>query len=829
MLQDHRVRRPPARRPRRARLARRHAQEMQRNWIGRSEGADVDFAVDGHDDDDRGLHHAPRHALRRAPTWCSRPSTRSSTSITTPEQRARGRRVSRARSRKERPRAHDEAAEERRPACSPARIAINPVNGEQIPIWIADYVLASYGTGAIMARARRTTSATHAFATHVRPADRRGRAAGGGVDVQAAAYTDDGVARATAASSTGSTTSRREGDDDRRGSRAQQLRRARACNYKLRDWVFSRQRYWGEPFPIVRARRTAPSKPVAETRAAAACCRELDDFKPTRRRRAAARARDASWLDDHDGDGSAGARETNTMPQWAGSCWYYLRFLDPHERRERAGRPGEREVLDAGRSLRRRRRARGPAPALRALLAQGALRPRPRVDDGAVPAAGPPGHDPRDVVPRRERQVRRRSRRRAARRRMRTSRATDDAVETKLEKMSKSQVNVVNPDDMCARVRRRRDAALRDVHGPARGRRRVGDRGRRGHARFLDRVWRLLRRRRETDDAVAKVSEDAPTDNKELERALHAAIKKVTHAVDDLRFNTAIAEMMVFVNEATKARRDPARVVRDVRAVLSPFAPHLAEELWQRLGHTTSIAYEPWPAYDEAKLARDTMTIGDPGQRQAARRDRGAGRRERGDDPRGREGRREGRSRSSPARRSSARSTSRAGSSTSWCEHDRTRCMRAAQGAVREGRVSHRREHPVRRGRRAVRDRRLRCRQARRVRVPDGRGRRQLGRRRRGDQHSSMRVARPASCSSSWSTRPMRPMPRASAPPRIYSWPSSRTKSTTTSQRRSRPRRPTRNRRRRSRLAPRSRRRRRSRNARRASISADLGVLAPWR
>jgi leucyl-tRNA synthetase len=188
------------------------------------------------------------------------------------------------------------------------------------------------------------------------------------------------------------------------------------------------------------------------------------------------------------------------------------------------------------------------------------------------------------------------------------AKSSRDALSTKLDKMSKSRYNVVNPDDLAAEYGADAMRLYELFMGPLEEGTEWETTGVVGTRRFLDRVWRLLVDP-ETDSLMSKVSTDAPTDNKDLERALHAAIKKVTQSVTDLRFNTAVSELMVFVNEATKAPAVPRAWFEMFVKILSPFAPHLAEEVWQRLGNTTSIAYEPWPAYDEAKLARDTMTI----------------------------------------------------------------------------------------------------------------------------------------------------------------------------------------------------------------------------
>jgi leucyl-tRNA synthetase len=185
---------------------------------------------------------------------------------------------------------------------------------------------------------------------------------------------------------------------------------------------------------------------------------------------------------------------------------------------------------------------------------------------------------------------------------------TKVALETKLDKMSKSRYNVVNPDDMCAEYGADAMRLYELFMGPLEDGVEWETNGVVGTRRFLDRAWRLLVDA-ETGALATKVSEDADRSNKELERALHAAIKKVTSAITDLRLNTAIAEMMVFVNEATKATAIPRDWFESFVKILSPFAPHLAEEMWQRLGHQATIAFEPWPAYDEAKLARDVLVL----------------------------------------------------------------------------------------------------------------------------------------------------------------------------------------------------------------------------
>jgi leucyl-tRNA synthetase len=327
---------------------------------------------------------------------------------------------------------------------------------------------------------------------------------------------------------------------------------------------------------------------------------QIDEYKPTRDG-APPLARATDWLPY-----KGGTRETNTMPQWAGSCWYYLRFLSPtrddvawDKEEEKYWMPvdlyvggNEHAVLhllyarfwhkvlyDAGFVTTKE--------PFQRLFHQGMIH-----KTSFREASGKYHHD--HEVEQRDGTW--------------FVKGTEMPVETKLDKMSKSKYNVVNPDDMANEYGADAMRMYELFMGPLEDGVEWETNGVAGTRRFLDRAWRLAIDV-ETDTLTGKVSEDAPTDNKDLERALHAAIKKVTQAVTDLRFNTAISEMMVFVNEATKATAIPLSWFESFVKLLSPFAPHVAEELWQRLGHTTTISYEPWPVFDESKLARDVMLI----------------------------------------------------------------------------------------------------------------------------------------------------------------------------------------------------------------------------
>jgi leucyl-tRNA synthetase len=596
----------------------------QRDWIGRSEGADVIFHYAG---------PTKFVAPVSIQVFTTRPDTlfggtyvvlapESSLvdQVTTPDQQAA---VAAYRAqvskRSERERTM-EAADAPKTGVFTGSYATNPVTREQIPIWVADYVLASYGTGAVFACPAHDER-DHAFATkfglpivevvkpataepepsYTGPAGRPSGRAGGG-DVQAAPYTGDGP----------HVNSKFLDGLDNAAAKTKIIEWLEAnglgkgvIRYRLRDWLFSRQRYWGEPFPIVkRADGTPALVPVSEL---PIVLPQLDEYKPTTDGRPAL-ARSTEWLHTKDPvTGEPATRELNTMPQWAGSCWYYLRFLSP-QRDDVAWDPEEEKYwmpvdLYVGgnehatlhllyarfwhKVLYDRGHVSTPEPFPR-LFHQGMIHDWSFRD----PATNKYYH--RDDVEQRDGAW--------------YVKGSGVVVERKLEKMSKTKYNVVNPDDMCAQYGADAMRLYELFMGPLEDGTEWTTDGVVGTRRFLDRVWRIAVDP-ETSEPSGKLSFDASVDNKELERALHASIKKVTAAVEDLRFNTAIAELMVFVNEATKATTVPRAWFETFVKVLSPFAPHVAEELWERLGHTESIAYAPWPAWDEAKLARDELTI----------------------------------------------------------------------------------------------------------------------------------------------------------------------------------------------------------------------------
>ena len=569
--------------------------EQQRHWIGRSEGAEVSFAVAGHQ--------------RRIEVFTTRPDTLFGctyvvlapehelvSAITTEEQRAAvDAYCAEVAGRSERDRI-TEAAEAAKTGVFTGAYAVNPVNGEQVPVWIADYVLASYGTGAVFACPAHDER-DHAFArTFGLPIV---EVVEGG-DVDEAAYTGDGphvrsgfLDGLNVAEAKKRITEFLEEQGVGRGT----------VRYRLRDWLFSRQRYWGEPFPVIELEDGTVK--VLPASALPVELPPLGEYRPTEDGQPPlARAED--WVGTTDPEtGEPARRETNTMPQWAGSCWYYLRFISPHldtapwdPEEERYWMSVDLYVGGAEHATLHLLYARfwhqvlydlglvsTPEPFQR-LFNQGMIHRMSYRD-----AAGKYYYE-EDVEQKDGRWL---------------VKGTETEVFTRLEKMSKSRYNVVNPDDMCAEYGADALRLYELFMGPLEDGSEWETSGVAGTRRFLDRVWRLAVDQ-DSDGPSGKIV-DQPVDDPDLERALHAAIKKVTEAVGALRFNTAISEMMIFANEATKADRVPREWMAALVRILAPFAPHISEELWQRLGNTESLAYAPWPAYDESKLQVATITL----------------------------------------------------------------------------------------------------------------------------------------------------------------------------------------------------------------------------
>jgi len=457
--------------------------------------------------------------------------------------------------------------------------AINPVNGEQIPIWIADYVLISYGTGAIMAvpaHDERDFEFAKQFQIPIVAVVDPGVTAG--VDRDAVlggceCFTELGLAvnsEGYNGLATGEFKARISEDLAKQGTGRT------AVNYKLRDWLFSRQRFWGEPFPILHE-LDDDGQPTGMLRAVAAAdlpvdLPHLEDYKPHGRPEPPLGKAPAEWLYPVI-DGRRYRRETNTMPQWAGSCWYFLRFIDPRNARALVDPVKERAWMPVDLYI-------GGAEHAVLHLLYSRFWHKVLYDRGCVSTPEP------------------------------FQRLVNQGMilGENNEKMSKSRGNVVNPDEI---VREYGADSLRLYEmfmGPLEATKPWSMAGVNGVRGFLDRVWRLIAdEKAESLQLNPAVQDVSPAD--EQMRVLHKTIKAVTHDVTTLGFNTAIARMMEFVNFFTRESTRPKSVMEQFVLLLSPFAPHIAEELWQLLGHAQTLAYEPWPEYDESLTVDATIEI----------------------------------------------------------------------------------------------------------------------------------------------------------------------------------------------------------------------------
>ncbi len=579
--------------------------EMQRNWIGKSEGAEVDFTIAGCDEKVTVYTTRP-DTLFGATYMVLAPEHPLVTRITTDAQRAdvdRYREEAARKSDMDRTELNTEKT-----GVFTGAYAVNPVTGGEIPIWIADYVLISYGTGAIMAVPAHDTRDFEFAQTFKLPivciiepdAD---EAAAEGVSVDdvlagRACWTGNGRMIGSANS---------EGLDINGMAVADSMRvttewlAARgvgkaAVKYKLRDWLFSRQRYWGEPFPVIHMEDG--SIRLVDDNDLPLLLPELEDYKPTGTGEPPL-AKAGAWLDYTDPvTGAKGRRETNTMPQWAGSCWYYLRYIDPRNERaafdtakEKYWMPVDLYVGGAEHAVLHLLYARFWHKVLFDLGYVSTPEPFQKlVNQGMI--LGLSYKDARGALVPMELVE------------QRTEGAFHTETGEKLvefpAKMSKSLKNVVNPDDVIREYGADSMRLYEMFMGPLEAVKPWNTKGVEGVFRFLKRAFRMVVEQPITDD---------PPDA-EQRRLLHATIKKVTDDLDAMSFNTAISQMMIFVNGFSgNAKPLPREAAETFVLLLSPFAPHLGEELWERLGHDATLAYEPWPEYDEEYLKVDEVEI----------------------------------------------------------------------------------------------------------------------------------------------------------------------------------------------------------------------------
>ncbi|MCK6258121.1 leucine--tRNA ligase [Fictibacillus sp. KIGAM418] len=532
--------------------------EMQRNWIGRSEGAEVHFGIDGHDKQVTVFTTRP-DTLFGATYLVLAPEHSYVNEITTEEQSEAVEQYKNdvaTKSDLER----TELAKEKTGVFTGA-YAVNPVNGKKVPIWIADYVLATYGTGAIMAVPGHDER-DHEFAVKF---DLPIIEVVEGGDVQTAAYAGDGK---HVNSDFLNGLEKEEAIEKMNSWLVENHKGEKKITFRLRDWLFSRQRYWGEPIPIILWEDgTMTHVPEEELPLRLPIVKEI---KPSGTGESPL-ANVEDWVNVVDPEtGLKGRRETNTMPQWAGSCWYYLRYIDPKNSEALADPEKIKHWLPVDIYI-------GGAEHAVLHLLYARFWHKVLYDLGVVSTKEP------------------------------FQRLFNQGMilGENNEKMSKSKGNVVNPDEIVASHGADTLRMYEMFMGPLDASIAWSTTGLDGSRRFLDRVWRLLVA--DNGELNTSIQDQHGTDS--FERVYHQTVKKITEDFEGLRFNTGISQLMVFVNEANKQNVLPKYAAEGFVKLLSPIAPHIAEELWEKLGHSGSIAYEAWPVWDEAKLVEKEVEI----------------------------------------------------------------------------------------------------------------------------------------------------------------------------------------------------------------------------
>ena len=531
--------------------------EMQRNWIGRSEGSNVIFKIKDSDKEFTVFTTRP-DTLYGATYAVMAPELPLVKEIMSNQQAEVVKAYIDSISLKS-DLDRTELAKEKTGVFTGA-YAINPVNGKEIPIWIADYVLATYGTGAIMAVPAHDTrdyEFAKKFDLEIIPVLEGG-------NVEEEAYTEDGLHinsdflngldKATAIAKMNDWLS-----ENGLGEKV--------ISYRLRDWLFSRQRYWGEPIPVIHW-EDGTSTTVSENELPL-LLPKTDQVKPSGTGESPLAVID-EWVNVVDPvTGMKGRRETNTMPQWAGSSWYFLRFMDPHNRNDLASK----ERLDYWQNV--DLYIGGAEHAVLHLL-YARFWHKFLYDIGIVPTKEP----------------------------FQKLYNQGMILGENNEKMSKSKGNVVNPDDIVERYGADTLRMYEMFMGPLDASSTWSEGGIEGSRKFLDRIWRLLL------DENDKMRDRITTINThELDKVYHQTVKKVTEDYDNLHFNTAISQMMIFINEAYKVDALPFEYVSGFIQLLAPIAPHFSEELWVKLGKPEGISYVAWPTYDEAFLVEAEIEV----------------------------------------------------------------------------------------------------------------------------------------------------------------------------------------------------------------------------
>ncbi|MBF7137536.1 leucine--tRNA ligase [Pediococcus pentosaceus] len=530
--------------------------EMQKNWIGRSVGASVFFNVEDSEKQVEVFTTRP-DTLFGATYLVISPEHDLVDQITTPESKAAVEEYKKAVATKSDLERTD--LNKDKTGVFTGAYAVNPVNGKKIPVWISDYVLASYGTGAVMAvpaHDGRDYEFAKKFKIDMVPVYEGGNLEDGVLDSEGGLINSgflDGMDKQTAIDTMISWL-------EEHGVGHKKV------NYRLRDWVFSRQRYWGEPIPVIHwedGETTLIPEDELPLRLPAAT-----DIRPSGTGESPLANLD-DWVNVVDENGRKGRRETNTMPQWAGSSWYFLRYVDPKNDQKIADEDLLKEWLPVDLYV-------GGAEHAVLHLLYARFWHKVLYDIGVVPTKEP------------------------------FQKLVNQGMilGSNHEKMSKSKGNVVNPDDIVERFGADTLRLYEMFMGPLTESVAWSEDGLNGSRKWIDRVWRLM-----IDDENQLRDHIVTENDGSLDMIYNQTVKKVTDDYENMRFNTAISQMMVFVNEAYKADKLPAVYMEGLVKMLAPIIPHVAEELWSLLGHEGGISYAEWPTYDESKLVEATVQV----------------------------------------------------------------------------------------------------------------------------------------------------------------------------------------------------------------------------
>ena len=567
---------------------------MQRNWIGKSFGAEVDFEIDGHNGEKLTVYTTRCDTLFGATYMVVAPEHPAVKKITTAEQKDAVEKYIEEAAKKSDLQRTDLAKD--KTGVFSGSYAINPVNGKKIPIWIADYVLISYGTGAIMAVPAHDDRDWEFAKKFNLPIIEVLKSE---VDVQTQAWTQDGIhvnsGFLDGLNKKDAIAKMIEFLEEKKIGKA-------TVNYKLRDWIFSRQRYWGEPIPLVHC-PCCGTVAVPESELPVKLP-DVKSYQPTGTGESPLAAID-SWVNCKCPKcGKDAKRETNTMPQWGGSCWYYLRYLDPKNNNafcskeaENYWMPVDLYVGGAEHAVLHLLYARFWHKVLYDCGLVSTKEPFQRlINQGLITSFAFQRKNktlvPTDEVEEKDGKY--------------IEKATGEEVEQIIAKMSKSLKNVVNPDEMIDQYGADSVRMYEMFMGPLTVSKPWNTQGLVGINRFLEKVWAVGEKGINETDITLKIEDKALAD---LRKTYAKTVKKVTEDTDTLNFNTAISQMMIFINEASKFDSLPRAMWEGFVKMLSVYAPHIGEELWEKLGHNKSIAYEPWTTFSEEYCKEDSVKI----------------------------------------------------------------------------------------------------------------------------------------------------------------------------------------------------------------------------